>query len=334
MTLKKGTVSNIAFGGDGVIRDEGKVVFTPFVLPGELVEFEITQAKKTHAFGRLIQVLTEHPQRIQPKCEYYGRCGGCQLQHASYELQLKIKQQFVQDAFTRIGKLSDVQIEPIIGTDKQWAYRRRIRLHERNGKTGFIGVDGHSLVEITHCEIFSGASLDMDDDIFVQAHPEQSEKLYRDIEAAVEQLCSENTSMRLLDLYCGTGILTARLAEFGKVTAVELNAKAIAWAKKHHPENIDWQIADVAKVCASTLKREQPDIVLINPPRTGLHREVVEALCERPAKHVFYTSCMPATLARDLKILCEAGYQIVKCQPYDLFPQTTHVETVVQLCFR
>lgn len=323
-----GTVNNIAFGGSGVIRHEGKVVFVPFVLPAEEVEFEITESKKFHAFGNLIQVLRSNPDRITPKCEYYGRCGGCQLQHASYDLQLKLKQQFVEDALVRIGKLSHVKISAIIGTEHQWAYRRRVRLHKRGDKLGFIGVDGHSFVPITHCEIYSGKSLELDPDIFVQAHPEQSERLYQDLSREIQRLGTP----KILDLYCGTGVLTAQLAGLGcEITGIELNAKAIAWAQKNHAQKVNWVVADVAKVLESHLKREFPEVVLVNPPRTGLSPEVTALLVKYRPKHVFYTSCMPATLARDLKILTESGYQIEQCQPYDLFPQTTHVETLVFL---
>ena len=303
-------------------------MFVPFVLPGEQVEFEITRSKKSHAFGHLLRVLKSHPDRVIPKCEYYGSCGGCQLQHASYELQLKIKQQFVEDALMRIGKLN-IAINPIIGTDKQWAYRRRIKLHEQDGQVGFIGVDGKSFVAITHCEIYSGNSLELDPDIFVQAHPEQSERLYQDLVLAIQKLGTP----KILDLYCGIGILTAKLATLGcEIIGIELNPKAIEYAKKNHIQKINWVTADVAQVINSYLKHDKPTVVLVNPPRTGLNPEVTQALAQYKPKHIFYTSCMPATLARDLKILYEAGYSIKACQPYDLFPQTTHVETVVSLC--
>lgn len=326
--LIQGTVSNIAFGGYGVIRHEGKVVFVPFVLPGEQVEFEITRSKKSHAFGKLVRIFNSHPDRVIPKCEYYGRCGGCQLQHASYDLQLKIKQQLIEDALVRIGKLK-VHINPILGTQYQWAYRRRMRLHKRGLQVGLIGIDGYSFVPITHCEIDSGKTLDLDPDIFVQAHPEQSEKLYQDLTQAIQILGTP----KILDLYCGIGILTARLADLGcEITGIELNPKAIAWAQKNHVQKINWLMADVAKVLDLYLKRECPEVILVNPPRTGLNSKVLEALVKYKPQYIFYTSCMPATLARDLKILTGAGYSIKQCQPYDLFPQTTHVETVVSLC--
>lgn len=324
-----GIIDNIAFGGDGVLRHEGKVIFVPFVLPGEQVEFEIIQSKKSHAFGHVTQILKSHPDRVIPPCEYYGHCGGCQLQHASYALQLQIKQQFIEDALIRIGKLSHFSLSPIIGTDKQWAYRRRIKLHQQGSQVGFIGVDGKSFVPITHCEIYSGNSFKLNPDIFVQAHPEQSERLYQDLLTEIQKLGQPP----ILDLYCGIGILTARLADLGcPITAIELNPKAILWAQKNHSQKIQWICADVAQVTAFYLEREKPQVVLVNPPRTGLNSEVLRALATYQPKHIFYTSCMPATLARDLKILVESGYTIQKCQPYDLFPQTTHVETVVSLC--
>lgn len=320
-------VSNIAFGGDGVIRHNGKVVFVPFVLPDERVEFEVTSSKKSHAFGKLLKIIEANPRRVAPKCEYYGSCGGCQLQHASYDLQLEIKKQFVEDAFSRIGKLK-VNVLPVVGTEYQWAYRRRIRLHERGDVKGFIGVDGKTLVPITHCEIFSGENLEIDSDVFVQAHPEQSERLYQDLFEQVTALGSP----KVLDFYCGIGVLTGRLAAHGcQITGVELNAKAIEWAQKNVSTKVDWVLADVGAVALAYLKSLRPEVVLVNPPRTGLSGEVLQALSQQKPKHIFYTSCMPATLARDLKVLVDAGYLINSCQPYDLFPQTTHVETVVHL---
>ncbi len=334
MFIQSGLVEKLAFGGSGIVRHEGKVVFVPLVLPAEEIEYEITLSKKSHAFGNLLKVIQPSADRIEPKCEYYGRCGGCQLQHIPYGLQLKFKHQWVSEAFYHLHKTHDFSIQPVIGTDKQWHYRRRIRLHQRGKELGFMGLDGHTFVPVTHCEIYSGQQLDLDDDIFVQAHPEQSERLYADIEASIPPLKKGGQGgFKILDLYCGIGTLTSRLAAQGhEITAIELNAKAITWAKANHPPGPKWIVADVAEVITPTLTREKPSVVLVNPPRTGMHPKVTEALAKHKPKHIFYTSCMPSTLARDLKILCDAGYRIQKCQPYDLFPQTTHVETVVHLC--
>ncbi|MBH1989025.1 MAG: class I SAM-dependent RNA methyltransferase [Myxococcaceae bacterium] len=323
-----GIVDTVAFGGNGVVRESGKVVFVPFVLPGESVSYEIVRSKKSHAFARLREVLVPSFARVDPPCAYYERCGGCQLQHAAYSEQLRIKQRFVEDALQRIAQI-ECQVKPIIGTDRIWNYRNRMRWHYRGKEKGLIGVDGRTFVPIRSCAIDSGKASEVEQDVFIQAHPEQSSRLYADILERVNQL----KLSRVLDLYCGIGILTQKLAQSGHaVTALELNSKAIEIAKRQDRQSlVRWICADVQEVLEDCLRESKPEVVLVNPPRTGLTQEVVRLLAQHRPKYLFYTSCMPPTLARDLKDLLDAGYRIDSCQPYDLFPQTTHVETVVQL---
>lgn len=75
------TISDLAFGGEGVARDENFVVFVPFVAPGEVVEVEVTEVKKRFARARLLKVVSPSPERAEPQCRYFGQCGGCQYQH-------------------------------------------------------------------------------------------------------------------------------------------------------------------------------------------------------------------------------------------------------------
>ncbi len=153
----KGDIESIAFGGEGILRHEGLVIFVPFTAPGDTVEVEILSKKKNFAHGKLLRLEHASAQRTDPKCFYFGSCGGCQLQHLNYPAQLEAKSAFIIDALKRIGK---IEVPKLIVTpaNEQWHYRRHIRLNlrkERDGfKTGYIGCDPSQFVPVAKCPIF------------------------------------------------------------------------------------------------------------------------------------------------------------------------------------
>ena len=114
-------IEDIAFGGKGVGRERGKAVFVPYTIAGEIVSAEIVREKKQFAEAELVEVKQSSPDRVEPQCPYFGRCGGCAYQHINYEHQLAIKWRQVRGALQRIGKLKDVPMRPIIPSPKQYA---------------------------------------------------------------------------------------------------------------------------------------------------------------------------------------------------------------------
>jgi len=146
-------IEDVAFGGKGVAREQGKAVFVPYTIEGELVSAEIVREKKQFAEAELIEVKERSPDRVEPQCPYFGRCGGCGYQHISYEHQLAIKWRQVRNALQRIGKLKDVPMRPIIPSPKQYAYRNRITVHAEDGVVGFFRRDSHRLIDIECCPI-------------------------------------------------------------------------------------------------------------------------------------------------------------------------------------
>src|SRR5436189_5548747 len=146
-------IEDIAFGGKGVARDQGKAVFVPYTIEDELVSAEIVREKKQFAEAELVEVKQSSPDRVEPQCPYFGRCGGCAYQHISYEHQLAIKWRQVRDALQRIGKLKDVPMRPIIPSPDQYAYRNRITVHVQDGVIGFFRCTLHQLIDIGHCTI-------------------------------------------------------------------------------------------------------------------------------------------------------------------------------------
>src|SRR2546430_12293269 len=116
------TIHDIAFGGEGVARVDGLVLFVPFVLIGEEVEVEITDVKKKFARARLLRVLKASPERVMPQCRYFGDCGGCQYQHIDYAAQLRLKHKQVTDLLQRIGGFSGGAPQPAVPRPPHYRY--------------------------------------------------------------------------------------------------------------------------------------------------------------------------------------------------------------------
>ena len=122
------TIHGIGSSGEGVGRVDDFTVFVPFALPGETVRVAINMVKKTYATGRLIEIVTMAPNRIDASCDLYGFCGGCQLQHITYEGQLSLKTQKVKDVIERIGHQNPDLVKPALGPKEPWAYRNKMQM--------------------------------------------------------------------------------------------------------------------------------------------------------------------------------------------------------------
>lgn len=190
-------------------------------------------------------------------------------------------------------------------------------------------------------ERFAGLKFQVGSDTFFQVYTEQAEAMLYEIETALN-LTGEET---IVDAYCGIGTLSLPLAkQVKRVIGIEIQPSSIEQAKinaeKNGIENAEFYVGKVEEVLPNLMGLTSsedstgytPDIVLLDPPRKGCDRSVLETLLTVKPHRIVYMSCNPATLARDLKILCEsASYQLTRVQPADFFPQTTHVEVVAFL---
>ncbi len=144
----------MAHGGDALARHEGKVIFIPYVLPGEEVVVELTEERASYSRARLVEVLTPSPDRVEPRCLHYGTCGGCQWQHIAYERQSALREEVLRSQLKRIAHLPSVLVRPTLAAPDPWWYRNHVQLHlEKQGKLGFMGTDGRSVIPITECHI-------------------------------------------------------------------------------------------------------------------------------------------------------------------------------------
>src|SRR5687767_13920931 len=101
-------IHDVAFGGAGVARHEGKVLFVPCAAPGEPIRARVVRSRKKFIEAELVEILQPAPERVEPPCLYFGRCGGCAYQHLNYETQLKLKQAQVEQTLRRVGRLAEV----------------------------------------------------------------------------------------------------------------------------------------------------------------------------------------------------------------------------------
>jgi 23S rRNA (uracil1939-C5)-methyltransferase len=148
-------VEKLVYGGEGLSRLDGEVIFTPFVLPGEAIEAERTGARQHVQRSRLVRVAEPSPARVEPPCSVFGRCGGCQYQHASYDAQLRFKRDILAETLRRVGKI-DFDAERIaIEAGEPFGYRNRAQFHFERGRVGYRAMNSRKLVETAQCPIGS-----------------------------------------------------------------------------------------------------------------------------------------------------------------------------------
>lgn len=398
-------IDRLAAGGDGVARDDGLVIFVPRTAPGDVIEAEVVHdGKARFARGRMLQVLTPSNARVAPPCVHYVRdaCGGCQLQHLTYEAQLHAKAEMVADAFRRIAR-REVHVPVVHAAPAAWHYRRKLTLALRRTNNGVIagmhafdepgrvfGLDEcrladpivmtawHALRAATEClpdaselrvavrRLADGVALVVEGgDAFPQSHAladavpgtqaiwwvpqERRRRLVVDrrgdaepgasfvqvnpamhaiLHEAVLARVAEHAPRTVVDAFAGVGDTAAALAAQGaRVIAIEADEEAAAYAATRLPKgsrSIAARVEDVLDECLPA------DVVVLNPPRAGVHAAVTAQLAKaKGVRAIVYVSCDPATLARDVGRL--PGWRVSHVSCYDMFPQTAHVETVCEL---
>jgi tRNA/tmRNA/rRNA uracil-C5-methylase (TrmA/RlmC/RlmD family) len=362
------TITDIAFGGEGVGRAEGFVVFVPFVAVGEKVEVEVTEVKKHFARARLLQVLEPSPDRVQPRCRYFGACGGCQYQHLAYPAQLELKRKQVADLLERIAHVPARLVAPVVPCPQPYGYRNRIMVRTQWNKplqrlsVGFLRHDSRLVEDIEQCAIaepelnrqlqqlranppprgglkavlrLPPPGWQVPPDSFFQNNFFMAPELVR----VVRECLGQAGTRYLIDAYCGVGFFAIELA--GSVewfVGIELDAQAIRAARLNAVarQRFNGEFREGAtevllpKLVAGFDSRRTT--VVLDPPRTGCRSEAIEALRQAEPAQIIYVSCHPATLARDIQRLCADGlFQVRRIIPLDMFPQTQHVECVADL---
>ena len=433
------TIEKLVYGGDGLARlpaneqGRGKAAFVPFVLEGEKVEADLLEEKPGFARARASRILEASPLRIEPRCPYSQRCGGCHYQHTGYEHQLEIKAAILKENLRRIAKL-ELDTELKVHPSPPWHYRNRSRFRVHSAPQfaiGYYKFNSHELLPVEKCpissplinralaamwkmgrggevpagireiELFSNAD---DTQLVAEVYcgPEianAAEPFATSLRAALTEVAgvvfftaraakvdvpgdqqrisvsgadhltyvTKSTSYRVsagsffqvnchladelvnivvgdrslggrgangtaLDLYAGVGLFSSVLnREFARVIAVESSPTSHADLLYNSPANVKAVRATTEQYLENAAGKLHPELVVVDPPRSGLGEEVIQGLMGLKAPRVIYVSCDPATLSRDLARLLKSGYRVEQAHLVDLFPQTYHLESVFHL---
>ncbi|WP_235680102.1 23S rRNA (uracil(1939)-C(5))-methyltransferase RlmD [Paenibacillus albicereus] len=436
------TVKRIGINGEGVGYYKRKAVFVDGVLPGEVVKAKVAKVEPGYLQAAAIKIEKKSPERQEPPCPVYASCGGCQLQHMTYEAQLRAKEEIVREAFQRYAGIDRLPLRPILGMDDPWGYRNKAQLQAGRGESGLVAglysLGTRQLVDISGCavhdprlneavertkrvleeldlpvyeekkrqgivktiavrvsrrtgklqltlvtagdrfpdarrfvqavrrelpqvgsishnihkggsplvfgdktvhlwgedkleETLGGLRFSLSPRAFFQLNPEQTVKLY----GAVQEAAALSGGELVVDAYCGTGTIGLWLASGAReVRGIELLPEAVLDARDNARasgiDNARFYEGRAEELLPEWVRQGvRPDVVVVDPPRTGCGRELLDAVLTARPQRLVYVSCNPATLAKDAKALLAGGYRLEWAQPVDMFPQTSHVECCV-----
>jgi 23S rRNA (uracil1939-C5)-methyltransferase len=381
---------------------DGRAIFVPFVLPGEVACVCMTSEKQHHAQGEVINLQKTVSERIQPRCRHFGVCGGCHYQHLGYTDQLSWKTSILGEQMQRIGKVVDLPIQSTVPSPNPWNYRNFVQFHlDPQGKLGYIKQHAQEVLAINECHLPGkaldhiwpqlhfetipgleriGLRLGLEDELLLIMEsqvPEPPQVLVEDLDISVVHLSPSGTLIlvgsdhvyctvlerafristgsffqvnsavaglmveyllshlaidhrsTVMDIYSGVGLFSAFLAPKAKrVIAVESSPSACNDFVVNLDEFDNVELYEASAEQVLTSLDVHPDIILVDPPRSGLHYRVIDGILRLHPHQLAYISCDPATLGRDAKKLLEGGYTLKQITPFDMFPQTYHIESI------
>ena len=384
--------------GRGIGYINNKVTFIDKVVPEDIVEVELTKEKKKYNEAKLIKIIKQSPLRIDAKCPYFSKCGGCQFQNITYENTIKYKKEKIVNIFSK----HKISIFPEVITNiSSYNYRNKITLKVNNYKIGFYINKTHNLVEINKCLLANPAinasiplikrfnicngevtircnqnaeilivinsqdNLNIDItylkskiklvgivvnnktyygenslfermnnllfkisyDSFFQVNPFIASQLFQIIGDNID------SSDKVLDLYCGVGTLSLMAAKKAqKVLGIEVVPNAIINALFNARINDLNNTQFVINDASTAISKIKPDFnkIIVDPPRSGLTKNIIDVLLKIKPDAIIYVSCDPQTLVRDFTLLSSI-YDIKKSYILDMFSYTYHIETILIL---
>jgi 23S rRNA (uracil1939-C5)-methyltransferase len=440
------------------VEEENYVVFVNDSYPGDKVTAQLRKIKNSYAEAKAIEIISPSKDRVEPRCKFFGTCGGCKQQDLNYEIQLKYKQNLVKETFEHVGGLTDFKLEEIIPSENVFFYRNKMEFSfsdkrwltkEEIGKDEVIDKDFalglhiprifDKVLDIDECFLQSELSnkilnftrtffkgrdttiystkthkgylrnlvirqsqntddlmvnivTSSEDDDLMNEYTNELLKAVPQITTVINNINLKKASVAIGDyekVYCGTGFIHDKIgkhkfrvsansffqtntlqAETLYKTAMEfteLNGDEIIYdlysgagtiaiyvsdkakkvygfesvksslkdaaknAKINSVDNVEFVEANLYKTFLPIVEKNNipnPDVIIIDPPRSGMHKTTVEDVTTLSPQKIVYVSCNPATQARDIKLMVEAGYKLIKMRPVDMFPHTYHIENV------
>jgi tRNA/tmRNA/rRNA uracil-C5-methylase (TrmA/RlmC/RlmD family) len=355
-------IGSVGSGGICIAHaPDGRAVLVRHALPGERVRVEVTEERRSYLRADAVEVLDPSPARVEPPCRWAGpgRCGGCDWQHVALPEQRRLKAAVISEQLSRIaGVEMDVEVVEVPGDVDGLRWRTRVRLAvDDDGVAGLLRHRSHVVERIDDCliahpdlpltsvltqrwpdsdgvelvtgevEQAAGRDWQVPAGGFWQVHPGAADALAVTVVDYADVMGTDTC----LDLYSGVGLFAGSLAAAGTVTAVESNSAAAAAARENLADlpNVTVVASRVDRWLART--RPAADIVVLDPPRKGAGREVVNSIAAAAPRRVVHVACEPASLARDVALFADHGYRLAALRAFDLFPMTAHVECVALL---
>ena len=181
-------IEDLTHEGSGVGKVDGYPIFVPYALPGEETKVKVIKVNKKYAFGKLLETVKGSKHRVTPPCNVFYKCGGCQIQHMSYEMQLEMKRNQVKNVMKKVAHLPDVPVHPTLGMEDPWRYRNKIQIPvgEKDGEliTGFYRQRSHDIIDDMETCVIQNELGDrmveavrrIDNDLGISAYDEKAHK--------------------------------------------------------------------------------------------------------------------------------------------------------------
>lgn len=392
------------FGGNSIGKFDGKTIFIPYSMPGETVEVEIKTSKRDYDIAEITKIIKASPHRVEPKCKYYGKCGGCNMMHIDYEYQKELRVQMLEDIFMQNGINIKGKINTVCGPE--YNYRARFQLNDG----GLCEKNSNNVVKIENCvcaETVINDFLSSDDlkkeslngrvHLFGSNFAVNEQKIkinYPETKNTVKNSIQGNKKSKLkikenhyfagtvaapqntmtvsiggkqlsfdvrgffqsnlfvfekvvklicdtlapgenvLDMYSGCGSISTFLSDkFENVILVEHNRDALVYAEENMKgkKHVSYGFSGAAWVKNCSQFCPAFDACVVDPPRSGMEKEVCDYLCKSNIPQIRSLSCDPATHARDISRLLKAGYELDSIYLLDFYPHTSHIESLAVL---
>lgn len=461
-------IDKYAFEGKGIGRvdienlsgdsePDSFIIFVNGAYPGDLVSAKIKKLKKTYAEAFVEEIITSSPQRVQPRCKYFGTCGGCKQQDLDYAQQVAYKQEQVEDIFKHDGGFENFEIQNILSSENVFYYRNKMEfsfselqwlkvIDEKTviNKGFFVGLhvpnNFEKILDIEECylqselstnilnfsrEFFKKRSISIyntrthlgylrnlvirqaqkasdlminlvtfeENELLMKEYVTAITNKFPEITTVVNNISKKKASIAvgdyeivyhgsgfihdkigeykfrisansffqtntiqaenlykiildytdlkgneiIYDLYSGAGTIAIYVSGSAKeVYGFETVESSIYDAKANleinKVENVSFVQADLYKTFLPfTSVLPKPDVIILDPPRGGMHSITVKDVLLLKPEKIVYVSCNPSTQARDFKLMVEGGYKLIKTIPVDMFPHTYHIENVALL---
>ena len=355
-------ITDLSRGGAGVARDaSGRVIFVPFTAPGDQARVRLLEETRRYAQAELLEIVEPSPIRQDPACPVFGRCGGCEWQHIPYDIQWQTKSRGVLHALERVQVPIPAESE-LMPAEQIWNYRNRIQLRGFGEEVGFFAARSHDRVPIDECsvarpeinralpevreegrsatrpykveiEVLSDGSIRKNWNSrhaaggFRQIHDQQNEKLRNWVTTALAP------GGRVLDLFGGAGNLGAPVSmQAESVDCVDLSAPEGTLLRDY--PRLHFHRSPVLKWVLRRRSGENYTTAILDPPREGLGEDfpdIASSLEQMGVRELIAVGCDPDSWARDVSRWVRRGWRVGRLGVLDLFPQTSHVESLAQL---